>query len=163
MDFGPMRRATVLISKLPLAAALTALMLSLPLGARAGVYKWVDNEGNTVYSQSPPPAGAPSAIIKAPPSVDTKRALRDLKKSVKRADKAREQRAEHKAELHRLAEEKVEQEKGCAEAQDRLLRVNTLPRVYTQNEQGDRRRLSEEERQARIADARADIAKYCSD
>ncbi len=44
---------------LPAVAALLAL---IPVAGMADVYKWIDEDGVTHYSQQPPPAGTPTVI-----------------------------------------------------------------------------------------------------
>lgn len=53
--------------------AVAALLLALiPAAAIAKVYKWVDEDGVTHYSQQPPPAGTPTVITPdAAPPADT--------------------------------------------------------------------------------------------
>jgi len=63
-------------------------------GLLAEMYKWVDDEGQVQYSQSPPP-GRPAQTIKPPPKVDSKAARDNLKQQLQdfevRGDKRQEQ------------------------------------------------------------------------
>lgn len=135
--------------------------LVLPPLAQAETYKWVDKEGNTVYSQSRPPVHTPAETIKPPPKVDTERAWDELDQTIMRLERLRDDRIQRKDKERVLADELKVKEKNCAKAKDKLSRVSTLPRVYAQDQQGNRRRLTEEERQARTAEAQKEIEKYC--
>ena len=46
--------------------------------AHAALYKWVDADGNTHYTQQPPPGDIDSETIKPPPRIDKEGALKDL-------------------------------------------------------------------------------------
>ncbi len=52
----------------PLWLAVAALLSMVPAAGMAEVYKWVDDDGVTHYSQQPPPEGTPTVIT---PSADT--------------------------------------------------------------------------------------------
>ncbi|MFW5969188.1 MAG: DUF4124 domain-containing protein, partial [Halofilum sp. (in: g-proteobacteria)] len=46
----------------PCLLAVAALLPLIPATAMAEVYKWVDEDGVTHYSQEPPPEGTPTVI-----------------------------------------------------------------------------------------------------
>lgn len=46
----------------PLWLAVAALLSMVPAAGMAEVYKWVDDDGVTHYSQQPPPEGTPTVI-----------------------------------------------------------------------------------------------------
>lgn len=46
----------------PLLLAVAALLSMAPAAGMAEVYKWVDDDGVTHYSQQPPPGGTPTVI-----------------------------------------------------------------------------------------------------
>ncbi len=61
---------------------LVSIVLSWPLAAHCGVYRWIDNEGNVVFSDTPPPkTSTPRDIqqvdippVKTVPAIQTPRA-----------------------------------------------------------------------------------------
>jgi hypothetical protein len=56
----------------PRLLAIAALLSLIPAIVMAEVYKWVDEDGVTHYSQQPPPSGTPTIITPdAPPPTDT--------------------------------------------------------------------------------------------
>ena len=126
----------------------------------AAMYKWVDEEGNTHYSEKPPVEDVEVETIKPPPKVDSERALKELEEQEKQINKFNEGQAKQ-AEEQADADKKAEiQKKNCDLARDKLARVNANPRVYT-GEGEDRRRIGEDERQAKIAEANKMIKEFC--
>ncbi len=60
-------------------AVLAAFLSCAGAAAVAGtLYKWTDANGRTVYSDQPPPAGAKSDTVAAPPPAANPNAVRDL-------------------------------------------------------------------------------------
>ncbi len=81
----------------PLILIVFTLLISAPLAAKT--YRWVDENGVTVYSQKPPPAG-PVIEIKPPPppAISPEEAQRKLDAQKQRLEDLREDRAlENKA------------------------------------------------------------------
>ena len=53
----------------PLTLTVAAAFLLVPLQAIPQIYKWVDEQGKTTYSSTPPPAGVKKpVVVPAPPS-----------------------------------------------------------------------------------------------
>ena len=126
----------------------------------ATAYKWVDEDGNTHYTQTPPPGNTPGEAINRPPRVDTEAAQGKIKALTERADKLQAERAE-KAEKRRqqLAQE-AEQATLCQQA--RASRASyERPRVNEVMADGSRRIMGEEERQAGLARAKTLVSKFC--
>ena len=137
------------------------LGLALCYSASADSYKWVDEEGNVVYSQQPPPGDKEAEIIKDPASIRSEQALknlRDLKINNAKTDKAREQQLEEKKQV---AEERRVNEENCKKGEAMLASFSTRPTVQLVQEDGSRVRATEAERQQRIAEARAIIKEFC--
>ena len=93
----------------------------LSLSANAKMYKWVDEEGNVQYSQSPPNSDVTVEEIKPPSKVDTDSAQKQLEAQKARADELSEKRLESKKEAEKLEEEIAQKEKQCDQANARLL------------------------------------------
>lgn len=123
------------------------------------MYKWVDDEGNTHYTQTPPmdreadrvaappPVQAPAsppAAAEATPADDGEAATDD------QGPTEAERRA---AERHNAAQ--------CEELRSTLQRYETTPRIRVRDAGGEYRYLSEEERQAQMAKARRLIGEHC--
>lgn len=124
------------------------------------LYKWVDENGVTQFSQQPPASDqyermnvtappklgsnmAPAATA-APSESDTQNGETDA--AVKKAE--REQQAQREAQ--------------CAKLREDLTTLENNPRLGRTNDAGEMERIGEEERQAMIAKAREDLATYCN-
>jgi len=136
------------------------LMCFVAGNAFAAMYKWVDEEGNTHYSERPPP-GIETETIKPPPKVDTERALKDLEERKNKFNESEETRVKKAEDQEIRGEEVAMNKRNCELARDKLAKANEQTRVYAQEKDGTRRRITEEERQERIAAAQKDIAEFC--
>ena len=148
----------------PLNRSLTVSVIICLIGfsslLSAKMYKWVDADGTTHYTQSPPPDGIEGDTIKPPPSVDVKAAQNELEKQQKRADSYLEQR-------EKSAEEKAKQEadlardnKNCEISRSNVASLER-PRINLEDDKGNVYRAPEEERLARLKKAQEDVAKFC--
>ncbi len=150
-------RKTTNFSRLLLLAAIS-LNSTVTLAA---MYKWVDEDGNTNYTQSPPPGDLKAETIKAPPKINpdhAKKQLEERKKLLQEAGDSRTKAADEK----RKAEQVKEQKKAdCDKAKARLASYSR-PRVNLLDENGNPARATEEQRQAEIAKSRELIAKLCN-
>ncbi|OGT78498.1 MAG: hypothetical protein A3I78_00890 [Gammaproteobacteria bacterium RIFCSPLOWO2_02_FULL_56_15] len=138
------------------------LSLSLCYSAGADIYKWVDEEGNVVYSQQPP-VDKEAETIKAPASIRSEEALqnlRDLKINNAKVDEKRKKQLEEKKQA---VEESRVNEENCKKGEAMLASFSTRPTVQLVQEDGSRVRATEAERQQRIAEARAIIKEFCKE
>ena len=126
----------------------------------AGTYKWVDEEGNVQYTQTPPPAGIAAETIKPPPRVDTEKALKDLQAQEEKADKLRQNRLDTAKKEEEAKQEQDLQKKNCEMARARLASYDQ-PMVKFVQEDGSKVRATEEERQAEIAKSQDMIKEWC--
>ena len=139
----------------------------------AAMYKWVDEEGNVQYSEKPPTTDVEVETIKPPPKVNTDSAVKKLEEEKEKAFGDPEAKKEEdmtvdekNAEINRKNEEiKKENEKikqsNCELGKKKLAQVEDKPRIYT-GEGEDRRRIGEDERQAKIAEAKKLISDNCN-
>ena len=128
----------------------------------AAVYKWVDKNGQTVYSQNPPPGDVEFEEIGAPPKVDSARALKKLRDDKIKADKMRRERLREEADQKKTREQEKEVKKNCKIAKGKLASLQR-PRAKILQPDGSRIRLPEEERQRQIKEAEAKIKEWCED
>ena len=130
--------------------------------ANAALYKWVDADGNTHYTQQPPPGDIEGDIIKPPPKAKTESALKELDEDqnyLQDKQKEREKQAEDK----KFEETNVAIRKSnCELGKDKMTRLTTSPRVRDVGEDGFVSRLTEEQRQAKIKQAQEMIDKNCN-
>ena len=146
-------------------AVVTAALLVLGTGvAQAKVYKWVDENGVTQYTQYPPPKGSAKEItVPSAPSADPATQLKELQQRVEALDKQRKERAladEETAE-QRAARERLVAD--CKRIRSELEVISNNPRLLEEGQDGTRVRMTEERRLERIATYKQQIRDYCSD
>ena len=125
------------------------------------VFKW-DENGKTIYSQTPPPPGVKYEIIvenkKSSPSSETK--LASTSSSKDGLKKSREDREKKKTEKQIMAESNQIKEENCGIAKKNMESLTSHGQVTVK--EGDiYRKLSEEERQSRIQDTEAQMKEFC--
>lgn len=144
---GPIHRLAIL----PLALACSLITAD----AVAAIYKWVDGQGVTHFSETPPgegagevqarplPKGASDRFLSTPPpSVPEPAGLTGKAKEA--ADAAQAQRRNR-----------------CAVARRNRSVLEQQRRVYQTNDKGERVFIADQERQAEIARADAEIKRHC--
>ncbi len=128
--------------------------------AAQGIYKWVDPHGHVHYGDHPGPGSAePMTIHTAPPAdpgLDQRNALRQ-----RLLDAFAHEREEKSRQAAREQAARKRQERRCAAAKSQLTALEQNGRVYTKDAKGGRRYLSDEQRQAQLANTRRAVAKWC--
>ncbi|MES2818569.1 MAG: DUF4124 domain-containing protein [Pseudomonadota bacterium] len=136
-----------------------SLLLAFSASAMASqVYKWVDAQGNTHFGSQPPQGQEATSIntVAAPPkpvapAIPAPPVVEDAEQKIL-DDKV-------KAEV---ATKEAERKKYCENVRNNLAQLRNNPRVMVEGEnEGESRRLTEEERQTRIADSEKGIAENC--
>lgn len=124
------------------------------------VYKWVDKDGNTVYSQDPPAGNVEYESVGTPAKVDSAAALKRLRDDKIRAQKLRRERMEKQSENRKSMSEVEDRDKNCHLAREKLEGLQR-PRISVQQADGGFARMSEEERQKQIKEAQAKVREWC--
>lgn len=132
---------------------LTALMIFVSSASSAGLYKWVDDEGNVHYSQNPPIDKQFERLKKPKPAEKSTTSL--YPSSTTDADAAAE--ATIKSETAKSAKRKKE---NCEVGKNNL----NVYQVYRRfrGKDGIVSRISEEERAKKIAKAKQLIRDFCN-
>lgn len=126
------------------------------------VYKWVDEDGVTHYSQEPPPAADATRVdVDAPPEAEIEREREEMEETGERLEKNREQRREAEQAAEQEARDSERREQRCADLRASLEQLTENRRLLVPDGEGDVRRLPEEERQERVAERRRQIAANC--
>ncbi len=128
--------------------------------AHAEMYKWVDENGNTHYTQNPPPPNIVPDIIAPPPSINSEAATKKEMSTIEKANKLREERIK-KAEDTAKEKSELAQKKAQCEKAKKVQASYERPRVNYVDDDGNRRRATEEERQADLAKAKDEVKKLC--
>ena len=131
--------------------------------AHAQVYKCVDAQGKTVYSQSACPGTAKSTTIDSRPapsapaakSSDPRKADAEFKKRQLEAEK--EQEKEQKA-----SQEKEAKKVNCAAAQQQLQLYQSGQRLSRLNPSGERYYLDEKDIAQETAKAQQAVTQWCA-
>jgi hypothetical protein len=150
-------------SRIFLLAVLAAC--ALPAAHAAGaVHKWVDEDGEVVYSQFPPSdRERPSEIVPPPPPpAESPAAARE------RLNQRLQQFADNREDRELAAEEAAQAEQQaelarqrCAAARHRLAGFDGRARQLFRMPDGEYRRLTPEEREAQRAEMEQIIAEDC--
>ncbi|RME33910.1 MAG: DUF4124 domain-containing protein [Gammaproteobacteria bacterium] len=143
------------MTRLPL--LLAALLLPLVTGA-AQVYRWVDDQGQIHFSQTPPETGQAEVVETPPappPATDRLEALK------KKAEEPLKKAAELKKKRQEETQQAQELEAYCERQRKELEGLLSAQRIYVTDEQGNRVRAPEEVRQERIRKVREAIAEHC--
>ena len=139
-------------------------LLGVPNQSHARLYKWIDADGNTHYTQQPPPDGIAAEDIKLPASVniDTEQATKSFEEQQKEEQELSE--AVEKEEKKRIRQEEHADliKENCKKAKAKLENVQNTGRIKAVDEEGNVVRATEEERQRRIKNAQESIKKWCS-
>jgi uncharacterized protein DUF4124 len=145
-----MKRLTVLIC---------ACALFAPF-AGAQLYKYVDKDGKTVYSDQPP-MNVESKQISGPSSPAAAAGPKSFLERDKELEKTRvenREKAKKSEETARRAEENVER---CAQARQALQTYSDGGRIYKYNEKGERTFMEENEIDAARGKAQRDADEAC--
>ncbi|MGH8646402.1 MAG: DUF4124 domain-containing protein [Gammaproteobacteria bacterium] len=127
----------------------------------AGIYKWVDEQGNVQYTQTPPPDKPASLFETRPEPVDTEGALEKLKQQKDKSDAFIKERDTQAKEQEKSEQEAAQRSENCARARKNLEQLETTNRLFRTGEAGDRVKMTEEERQAGLTTAKSQIEEFC--
>jgi hypothetical protein len=134
-------------------------------GSADKIYKWVDQNGEIQYTQLPPPADVEILEIRnAPPPADDPAAERArLQQEVEALDERMEERQEAAAKADLRAKNAEIRRQNCINARKNLgeLQQGGVKRYRTAD--GEVLRLSEDDRQQRIAETNEQITENCKD
>ena len=161
-------------SPVQLFVAIAVLLATATVAAQ--VYKWVDKDGQTQYSDSPPPAGAakaeqkkianapataPTPAVAGKPGEPAKAPNEKAKPTAKETEKQRAEaviKAKNDEELARVAKANEDRCKGATII---LKEYESGRPISRADANGDRSFLSDEERAAEAARMRAAMAESC--
>ncbi len=139
----------------------TLFVLMLCTAAYAAtVYKW-NEDGRTIYSQTPPPPGIEFEIVIEKDLGKTKSVAKaEYRSSEIEFEERREQRLQKKTEEEVLKESNRIKQENCAIAQKNMESLTSRGQVTIK--EGDiYRKLTDEEKQAKIQETQASIDEYC--
>ena len=143
------------------AAASLAILAAAP--APGATYRWVDDSGAVVYSQSPPPDGRTVTTV-APPAAPRSAAEGPRPPAggqPRNTGTPPKPQADGRPQPEAAAKE-ADRKRNCAAARQNLeLIQNRPPQTRFQMPNGEYRRFTDEEREAEIRKARDFVEKNC--
>lgn len=127
------------------------------------IYKWVDETGETHYSQMRPSGDYQVEEIRnAPPPADDPEQIRQhLQQQVDAMNERNQEQNDTKKEAISEAEYQKIIKENCANAQKNLGALNEGGRKRYLTPEGEVVRLTEQERESRIAEANKQMKEYC--
>jgi hypothetical protein len=137
---------------------LAAFGTGMPVSAQ--MYKWIDEDGVTQYTQHPPPGDIRAEEIKPPPAVDPGEADRQIDRSRELAEEWSKARSERGEEQRKAGEDAAWYAENCRRAQASV-NAYSVPNALVEMPDGSRDRLTEEARLAGLAEAEARVREYC--
>ena len=141
---------------------MTVIVLLLSTSTYAQIYKWVDKNGKTQYTDQPPPPDAAKdeqrLNIKSAPAAGNQNKSGNLSEQREEFDKRRQQQREEDAKQQAKLEEN---KKKCIDAQTQLKMYADSPRLTVPDGAGGLTYVDDDLRQRKIADASKAVATYC--
>jgi uncharacterized protein DUF4124 len=135
---------------------------SMTLTSYADVYKWVDENGRTHYSQTAP-ENQNAEMIKAPPPPASlpEDAQHKIDELIEQQTESRKAQEEQLAKQQKQADQQQVLEDNCKMAQSNLQLYLDNPGRRVLKEDGTVIRPTEEDRQQKIRETKQDIKEYC--
>jgi len=140
------------------------LMLLFSIAAHAQIYKWVDENGKTQYTDRPPS----SSVTKEEQKLNINSAPISGKNATSKSknltnerlefDKRQQQKKENEAKQQAKTEEN---KKKCIDAQTRLKMYTDLPRMTVPDGSGGIAYVDDDTRQKKIDEANKAVATFC--
>ncbi|MBG6286037.1 MULTISPECIES: DUF4124 domain-containing protein [Pseudomonas] len=142
-----------------------SLLLALaPTVMAAQVYKWVDAQGITHFGAQPPEGANASAVntSTAQPKATSNFPPPVVAKPTLPPSNDEKQKAADEKVRQEVAQQEAERIKQCELERTNLAQLKNNPRVRVDDGNGDVRRITEEERQERIATSEKNIRENCN-
>ncbi|MBI5041562.1 MAG: DUF4124 domain-containing protein [Gammaproteobacteria bacterium] len=139
-----------------------ATWLALTGMAQAAMYKWVDENGVTQYTQYPPPDRKTQVMVPPPPPAeDPEEAQKKLETLLQSQDEQHKAAATAEGEQTKTDEQAKLRAQNCQAARTNLQNLTTGGRKRMIGPDGVASYLADEDRQARIDAAQKQIEEYC--
>ena len=130
----------------------------------AQAYRWVDDQGNTVYSQQPPPDDRKVDVMAPPPppAESPDEARQKLDGQIQQLDEAEKKRGMEKQAAAKKRADANYRKQQCTNARMNLEAINNRPpQTLFQTGNDEYSRFTPDQRAAQIKQANETIRKYC--
>lgn len=142
--------------------AVLVLGLAVPLLAGAQLYKYVDKNGKTIYSDQPPPSGDAKQIRVQTGGGPSDAPAPKAAAGDKAGDKAKKDDPKVAAKKAEDAAKEAERKKAaCDQARVRYQALSDGGRIYKYNAQGEREYMSDEEIESGARQAKREMDEAC--
>ena len=147
--------------KIKLITIIASLLITLSV--QAGIYRWTDEAGNVHYSDKPVSDKAKELKVKvAPAAPQSRQTIQNRKTRSEQFLRAREEeRAEKNNEIAEKKRLKKNRKIKCKSAKKEYGRLSRARSIYTDGGDGKRNFIGDEERTKVLANAKADIKRWC--
>ncbi len=143
------------------ALLLGGLVLVAAPAVQARIYKWVDDEGVVHYTQTPPPDRKAQPLRPRIAPVTPEQARERLEALRKRSQSERKNRELIEGEAKREQARERQMAENCRIARRNLEVLENSARVQAKDAAGNPFYLTEEARQAKMAQTRSQIEEFC--
>jgi hypothetical protein len=133
----------------------------VPVTANSAMYKWVDENGITQYSQTPPVGIKTEKIgVATAPAEDPETLKNEQAKKMEAFEKRRQNEKKQQELAKKKQEEKARLKERCAKIQKNIDTLKYKNRVFDKKD-GEVVTLTTEERQKQLKELRETLAKDC--
>ena len=140
------------------AAAVLLIISSLSASAGKDYYRWIDERGNPVHSDRPPPKGIDYEVVSTGSSLTRQVSAEEGAVPAETKPRVGNEFERVDTDQMQVVEKNPEY---CKRAQDNLATLNTAARIRVRNDQGEFRYLDEKEKEMQRQRARDSIAVHC--
>ncbi|MTI64104.1 MAG: DUF4124 domain-containing protein [Methylophaga sp.] len=141
---------------------LVSAALLLSFSVHAQIYKWVDENGQTHYSQQPPESGQAEMIdVPPPPPINPDEARDEVQELIEQQQAAEQAELEAEQQARQAAEQEAVREENCRIARENLRSYQNNPGRRIMDQEGNVTRLTEEDRQQKIQEFQEQVDLYC--
>jgi hypothetical protein len=141
---------------------LVVIGLFMSAASQGEVYRWVNEEGVTVYSQLPPPGGTTDVVKPPPPAPAGAKTLPPVYEQLKALEDRKSERQAREKRQAELQQWHAKRRANCETARRNLEILQGPTRRLISTQGTDYQRLSEERRQEMITEAKDQIEEFCT-
>lgn len=130
--------------------------------AYADVYKWVDENGQTHYTQQAPTEQKAELLKTPPPPAFNSADQQRVDELIKQQQADRQANLEQKQQQQQTAEQQAIKQQNCETAKRNLQLYQDNPGRRVVDAEGNVSRLKEEDRQQGISDFQRQVEEFCN-
>ncbi|MGB8856480.1 MAG: DUF4124 domain-containing protein [Burkholderiales bacterium] len=149
-----------------------AALLALSAGVFADIYQWKDADGRTQYSDQPPsdrPArliksGVPAQIVAEKTDVggEEKAEKKGPKSLAEKDQESRKRKIDAEKGEKEAADKVAAKKENCTQARNQMKTLEDGGRIYKRDEKGEKNYLDDKGVAKEMAEAKANVSKYCN-